>query len=230
MFLITVIGCGGGQDGTETSVQEHETAQAPVALPDTIPGRELAVTLEDGIFMSGGLPLIADMFTENGERTSAGGFVLGDLRDAVLDLSALEEHQWVGIASQHGGDHLASVCPNATKIVVTPDGLVYLLGATTMDSRGPFVRLMLVSEEGKQIDPKSVTVIARQGAETRAHSISGDLVTIGGISMEPIRCSFSAGTDTSKVVVFPYVRGASPELVGYRIHDVSVGKPLPDAE
>jgi hypothetical protein len=229
VVLVALAGCG-EREGAKTSIKEEAPAPATVVLPDSIPGRELVVTLKGDTFMSGELPLFADMFSENGGRASAGGFLTGDLRDAVLDLSALESGTWVPVALQEGSEYLAAVCARTPKIVITPDGLVYPLGAATMDAKGPYVRFEFLDEDWEDVDPKSLNISIAQGSGIREYSVLEDLVVVSGISLEPVMLTLSDGPDTNKVVVFPYVRGASPDLVGYSISGITVGDPLPQTE
>jgi hypothetical protein len=208
-----------------STAQSESSTAAP--LPASAPERNVVISLKDHRFVIGEVPLFMDSYSAAGTR---GGGLSGDLRDAVLDLSKLEKGQWVPLGRQDDGKVLALVCAETPKIVVTADGLVYPFGATTMNARGPFIRIRLYDDDGNRVDPASLTITVASGPTVYAHSVADGFLIVSGVSGKPLALSLSSGEQKRNYAVFPYVRGVSPELVAYQVHKVNMGKRLPESE
>jgi hypothetical protein len=150
--------------------------------------RQVKITETDTEFRVGSLPLFLATYTKEGGSVPG---VSGKWRDIVVDLTALDS-KFVPVGYQHdtGGKFLALLCKAVhPKHAVTEDGLVFLLPKASgkLKADGPFVRVTLLSGDGKQVDPHILTVAAWTAPETphKVYITDENLIVIEKIGNTP---------------------------------------------
>ena len=92
--------------------------------------------------------------------------------------------------------------------------------------------LRIANRNGKHYDLSGQTIELNSGSnKTYKYTITHDnYLVVSGVQNMPICVSLSKGKRKASFVLFPYVRGTSPDVAVYSIRNVNLDAPLAPAD
>jgi len=195
--------------------------------------RTVKITLKDGDFYGGETYLFLATCDASGEKLAG---LSADWTDVTLDVSDLPDGQHIALVFQKDsewGNDLVCLCKGRSKsIAIDTNGIAYAEGKTRMSGKGPYVVLTFhrrAEEKTTQVDPATVLLkVATASGRSLSTTIGKDgSLVIENVPREQISVRIGDISHQSEErKLFPYIRGASPEIIRYKLQDVEAGKAL----